>query len=92
MYTYSCAAPPNGYYLDLWHFINVLLLIIMYRNVCLFVQQMKQQLSSMEFGRRVALEHELEKSDAYVYCNISECDFAKHLFQHRLICYTDMLT
>ncbi|KAK2181195.1 hypothetical protein NP493_407g04016 [Ridgeia piscesae] len=34
------------------------------------VQQMKQQLSSMEFGRRVALEHELEKSDAYVYCNI----------------------
>ena len=41
---------------------------------------MKQQLSSMEFGRRVALEHELEKSDAYVYCNISECDFAKWTF------------
>ena len=28
MYTYSCTAPPNGYYLDLWRCINVLIIII----------------------------------------------------------------
>ena len=27
MYTYSCTVPPNGYYLDLWHFINVIIII-----------------------------------------------------------------
>ncbi|XP_045159087.2 peptidylprolyl isomerase domain and WD repeat-containing protein 1-like isoform X1 [Mercenaria mercenaria] len=34
------------------------------------LQQMKQQLSNMEFGRRLALEKELEKADAFNLCNI----------------------
>ena len=25
MYTYSCTVPPNGYYLDLWHLLILLL-------------------------------------------------------------------
>ena len=33
----------------------------------------KQQISSMEFGKRMATEKELEKSEAYNYCNISNC-------------------
>lgn len=34
------------------------------------LQQMKQQLSNMEFGRRMAVEKELEKSDSFKLCNI----------------------
>lgn len=34
------------------------------------LQQMKQQLSNMEFGRRLAIEKELDKSDAFNLCNI----------------------
>lgn len=34
------------------------------------LQQNKQQISSMEFGKRMATEKELEKSEAYNYCNI----------------------
>lgn len=34
------------------------------------LQQMKQQLSNMEFGRRLAVEKELDKSDAINLCNI----------------------
>ena len=38
MYTYSCTAPPNGYYLDLWHFVNVIIIIhIDYIGVIVFV-------------------------------------------------------
>ena len=36
------------------------------------LQQMKQQLPNMEFGRRLAAERDLEKSDAYWHCSISE--------------------
>jgi len=32
--------------------------------------QMKQQISNMEFGRRLATERDLEKSDVYHLCNI----------------------
>lgn len=35
-----------------------------------FALQMKQQLSNMEFGRRLAVEKELEKADAFHLCNI----------------------
>ena len=31
---------------------------------------MKQQLPNMEFGRRMAVERDLEKSDQYSHCNI----------------------
>jgi peptidylprolyl isomerase domain and WD repeat-containing protein 1 len=34
------------------------------------LQQVKQQVSSMEFGRRLAAERDLEKSEAFNYCNI----------------------
>lgn len=33
--------------------------------------QMKQQLPNMEFGRRLAAERDLEKSDQFNRCNIS---------------------
>ena len=55
---------------------------------------MKQQLSSMEFGRRVALEHELQKSDHYTFCNISEWDLEIVIsllwFDLRLLMYIHM--
>ena len=38
MCTYSRIAPPNGYYLDLWRFINVLLLIIIIVYIVQFQQ------------------------------------------------------
>ena len=38
-------------------------------NHC-FVLQMRQQLPNMEFGRRIAIEKDLERSDAYRLCNI----------------------
>jgi len=31
---------------------------------------MKQQLPNMEFGRRLAVEKDLEKADAFHLCNI----------------------
>ena len=31
---------------------------------------MKQQMSNMEFGRRLATERDLEKSDVFHLCNI----------------------
>jgi len=31
---------------------------------------MKQQISNMEFGRRLATERDLEKSDVFHLCNI----------------------
>ena len=34
MHTYSCTAPWNGYYLDVWRFINVLLLSIIIILLC----------------------------------------------------------
>lgn len=34
------------------------------------LQQNKQQISNMEFGRRIAAERDLEKSDAFSLCNI----------------------
>ncbi|XP_048581177.1 peptidylprolyl isomerase domain and WD repeat-containing protein 1 isoform X3 [Nematostella vectensis] len=34
------------------------------------MQQQKQQLPNMEFGRRVAIERDLEKSDAFKYSNV----------------------
>jgi hypothetical protein len=33
---------------------------------------MKQQLPNMEFGRRLAAERDLEKSEAFHLCNISK--------------------
>ena len=36
VYRYSCAAPANGYYLDLWRVINVLLfLLIIFIIICI---------------------------------------------------------
>ena len=37
------------------------------------LQQMRQQLPDMEFGRRMAAERDLQKSDAFSLANIGEC-------------------
>ena len=36
------------------------------------LQQMRQQLPDMEFGRRMAAERDLQKSDAFSHANISK--------------------
>jgi len=33
---------------------------------------MKQQMSNMEFGRRMATEKDLEKTEVFNFCNIGE--------------------
>ena len=37
------------------------------------LQQMRQQLPDMEFGRRMAAERDLQKSDAFSHPNIGKC-------------------
>lgn len=34
------------------------------------LQQMKQQVPNMEFGRRLAVDRDLEKSSSFRYCNL----------------------
>ena len=34
------------------------------------LQQMKQQVPNMEFGRRLAVDRDLEKSNSFHYCNL----------------------
>lgn len=45
---------------------------LLYITILISLSKNKQQISSMEFGKRMATEKELEKSEAYNFCNISK--------------------
>ena len=52
---------------------------------------MKQQLPNMEFGRRLAAERDLEKSEAFHLCNISKWVYYVPIISTSpLIWYLDM--
>ncbi|XP_064460866.1 peptidylprolyl isomerase domain and WD repeat-containing protein 1-like [Ornithodoros turicata] len=49
------------------------------------LQQMQQQLPDMEFGRRMAAERDLEKSESFLYCNLAYDDSGHFLMYATLL-------